>query len=99
MVAESFTSRRNESRSLLAVDIQGPQRGGFCIVPVSLLIGSEAFAYKSQGPGLDPVLRNLAYEKHSLGNLANAMNCLGANRMLGIHLCEKSCPALAQTVG
>ena len=27
----------NESRSLLAVDIQGHQRGGFCIVPSSLV--------------------------------------------------------------
>ena len=33
MVAESVTSRQNESRSLLAVDIQGHQRGGFCIAP------------------------------------------------------------------
>ena len=34
MVAESVTSRKNELRSLSAVDIQGHQRGGFCIVPI-----------------------------------------------------------------
>ena len=26
---------KNESRSLLAVDIQGHQRGGFCVVPIA----------------------------------------------------------------
>ena len=38
MVAESVTSRKNESRSLLAVDIQGHQHRGFCIVPVMMII-------------------------------------------------------------
>ena len=35
MIAESVTSRHNELRSLLALDVQGHQRGGFCIVPFS----------------------------------------------------------------
>ena len=38
MVAESVTSRQNELRSFSAVNIQGHQRGGFCIVSVIRLI-------------------------------------------------------------
>ena len=34
MAAESVTSRQNEPRSLLAVDIQGNQCGGFCMPPL-----------------------------------------------------------------
>ena len=32
-----YEPTKNELRSILAVDIQGNQRGGFCIVPVSPL--------------------------------------------------------------
>ena len=38
MVAESVTSRQNDSRSLLVVDVQGNQRGGFCIVSVEIIM-------------------------------------------------------------
>ena len=51
MVAESVKSRQNESRSLLAVDIQGHKRGGFCIFPIDCASSSLSLkcAFRESG--------------------------------------------------